>query len=244
MSTDVELNPALSDDPNAEMRHPLTVLICLLPLSILGELYRWIILRRQQELLADDVWQEAATHAGITPLVIPSVLLAIGCIAWIFISKKSWTFPTIPVITRVVAWSIVWCFVRSVISFTNEGLQSDSVGPLGTLGLCVSGAVHEEIIFRAIGIGVCAWFISLVGIPMRWTVWIMLPISALLFSLAHTHIMNSNIPPETWNPAIVVEHCIAGLIYGYVFIRQGLAVSTLTHFFFNTLMVSGALGGF
>jgi hypothetical protein len=240
MSKDIE-PPAIIDDPNAEMRHPLTVLVCLLPLSIFGELYRWIILKRH-ELLADEVWAEAGKIIGVFAPVIPSLLLVVGCVGWLLISKQKWKLPKLYLIVRILAWSIIWCLVRSVISFTNEGLQADSVKLLGTIGLCISGAVQEEIIFRACAIGFAAWLLSLLGVPMRWGLWIFVPLSAVLFSLAHTHIMNSGITPDSWNSALVVEHIIAGLIYGYIFVRQGLVVATLTHFFFNLLVLSGMLG--
>ncbi len=243
MSKDDAAAPQHIEDPNAALRHPLTVLVCLLPLSIIGELYRWIILKRH-ELLADEVWNELGRQAGIHAPAIPSIILACGCIAWMFIGKKDWTLPPIAVLIQIVLWALLWCLVRTVISFTNEGLQVDSVQVLGTMGLCLSGAVQEELIFRAVSIGCIAWLISLMGIPFRWCLWALIPVSAVLFALAHTHVMNSSITPEAWHTAMVVEHIVAGLIYGYIFVRQGLAVSTLTHFFFNLLVVSGLLGNF
>jgi len=240
-STDIEL-AVLPVDPNEEMRHPLTVLVCLLPLSIFGELYRWIILR-QHELLADEVWTEAGKTIRLFAPVIPSLLLAVGCIPWLILSKQEWVLPKLTLITRILAWSALWCLVRTVVSFTNEGLTTDSIKILGTIGLCISGAVQEEIIFRAAAIGFFAWILSLLGMPMRWGLWLLVIPAAVLFSLAHTHVMNSGISPDSWDTALLVEHIIAGLIYGYIFVRQGLVVSTLTHFFFNMLVVFGILSG-
>jgi membrane protease YdiL (CAAX protease family) len=234
--------PQPAIDAHSELRHPLTVLICILPLSIIGELYRWIILRRH-ELLADEIWQELGDETGIFSPVIPAVLILIGCLAWMFIAKKEWKLPSLGIITQVVAWSFVWALVRTVVSFTNTGVQTDSVSFLGTIGLCMSGAVQEEIIFRGILIGFIAYALSFTGIKFKWALWICLPISATLFALAHTHIMNKSLDPSSWHPAMVIEHIIAGLIYGYAFIRQGLAVATLSHFLFNLLVISGILSG-
>ena len=234
--------PLPACDANSELRHPLTVLICILPFSIIGELYRWIILRRQ-ELLADEIWQELGDESGIFSPIIPAVLLLIGCLSWMFISKKEWKLPTLPIIIQVIAWSAVWALVRTVVSFTNTGVQTDSVGFLGTVGLCMSGAVQEELIFRGILIGFGAYLLSFTGLKLKWGLWICLPLSAILFALAHTHIMNKSLDPSSWHPAMVIEHIIAGLIYGYAFIRQGLAVATLSHFLFNLLVISGILSG-
>ena len=235
--------PDMAIDANFELRHPLTVLVCLLPLSILGELYRWIILKRQQ-LLADGIWQELGDETGMFAPVIPAVLLLIGCIAWMFISKKQWKLPSVAIIAQVVGWAMIWCLVRTVISFTNNGLHTDDVSALGLMGLCMSGAVQEEIIFRGALIGAMAWFVSLAGLPFRLALWCLLPLSAVIFALAHTHIMNSGLDPSSWNQSLFVEHIVAGCIYGYAFIRQGLAVATLSHFFFNVLVISGLLSGF
>lgn len=235
--------PDLATDANFELRHPLTVLVCILPLSILGELYRWIILKKQA-LLADGIWQELGDETGLFAPVIPAVLLLLGCLAWMFISKKKWTLPSLRIIALVVGWAMVWCLVRTVISFTNAGVHADDVSALGLVGLCMSGAVQEEIIFRGILIGALAWFVSCAGIRLKWALWGLLPASAVLFALAHTHIMNSSLDPNNWNQSLFVEHIIAGCIYGYAFIRQGLAVSTLSHFFFNLLVISGILSGF
>lgn len=230
------------DDPNASMRHPLTVLICLLPLSILGELYRWILLK-EHALLADEVWHELGQATGLVAPLIPSLLLLAGCMSVMLLERLRWDLPELGVLLRILLWSLLWCLVRTVISFTNTGLHVDSVEGLGTIGLCMSGAIQEELIFRAGLIGVIAWTLSALSLNRNWLQWLLWIPAALLFALAHTHVMNSSLTPEQWQTALFVEHCAAGLIYGYVFIRQGLVVATLSHFFFNMLVVSGILSG-
>ena len=56
--------------------------------------------------------------------------------------------------------------------------------------------------------------------------------------------MNQSLGPEDWENARFIELIAAGCLYGYIYIRQGLAVSTLAHFTYNLVVLSGALSFF
>jgi hypothetical protein len=241
-------------DPNSPLRHPLTVLVCLLPLGLIAELYRWLA-GSQQRLLADEALQQLGGSLGADRPVLTLCLLGLGCLTVQVARRLPWHWPTLATLGQVLGWALVWAMVRAVIGITGEAVLLDQAGGfdplvdrpgeelslLGHVGLSVTGALQEELIFRAglvgcLGLMLCAFGLRLV----QGQVIVLLP-AAVAFALAHTELVNhySSALPFTW--PLFIQHALAGLLYGVVFIRQGLAVCTLSHACYNGAVAFGLL---
>lgn len=230
-------------EPLEDMRHPLTALVCMLPLVLIGELYR-ITTLKSHSLLADDIISRLAQSLGIHAPLMPAWLLLIVCLIWTVCGAKQWRLPTNFVLWRVCYWSMIWAALRCLISFTSGEMQTDDLKLFGDIGTCMSGASQEELFFRALCIGFIAWCVSLFGISREFVMWLLLAPSAILFALAHTYVMNQSLSPEDWENARFIELIAAGCLYGYIYIRQGLATATLSHFTYNLIVLSGILSFF
>jgi len=98
---------------------------------------------------------------------------------------------------------------------------------------CLSAALTEEIAFRFGLMTLSAWLIWL-GLKRPGThervLWIGNLLAALLFASAHL----PGLPPQAWNPAMLVPilsvNAAAGLIMGWLFMRYGLVSAIGAHF--------------
>lgn len=236
----------LAEDPTAAMRQPLTVLIVLAPLALLAELYRFLS-EQKATLLAEEQWGRLGAVVGIDAPLVPIVLLAVGCIGAHLIRRAPWELPTAVTVLMILGWGVLWAAVRYVLAFTADrvdgvtaSLSTDPVGaltPLGQAGLAVSGAVQEEMVFRALLLGSLCLAVRACGLGRNWCYLTALPISAALFSLAHTEVINHYRAAEPLTLASFMRRFLAGLLYGYVFLRQGLATATLAHAGYNAALV-------
>ncbi len=237
--------PEQALDGNAHYRHPLTVLTILLPLGLIAEVYRFLG-NQNDALLVDETWAQAGAELGIQLPIIPLLVLIIACITVLLVRKMTWEFPSFFTIGKIAAWALVWATVRVVLGMTTDSITLDATSPplindqpeqelslLGYIGLAMSGALQEELIFRGALIGATALLLK--PFIKSWTVClsIMVPVSAVIFALAHTSVINPAYNGMEIQMAQCVQHVIAGILYGIIFIRQGLAVSTLTHCFYN-----------
>lgn len=230
-------------DPSAIYRHPLTVMAILAPIGILAGLYR-LIHRQQHELFLDDVWFELGGFVGIETPFIPTLVLIVGCLVAHFLNKRPWPWSGPGVVLRVFGWASLWMLVRTVLGFTAHdvsGPATDDTAFVATAGMVCSSALQEELIFRGLLIGLCASIPISLGAPRTLAWGLCIAISAVLFGLAHTDIINHHptAPPFDWSR--MVQHTLAGVLYGVVFVRQGLAVTTLAHGGYNLVVISEVL---
>lgn len=225
---------AQSDSVNAQMRAPLTVLVSLVPLGLIGEIYRFIgrdIGGHKQELLADPMLLKIGAFAGIDLPIVPVILLAAGCLIAQVYLKKSWKLPKPSILSFVLIWALIWGSVRFAIGLACHGMFMDHT--LGLVGLALSGALQEELLFRCVLLGGLLWAGRIIEAPpVLWGVAILIA-SSVFFSLAHTAVVNHfpSAEPFAWHA--FTERAFAGLLYGVIFMRQGLAVCTLSHAAYN-----------
>ena len=235
-------------DLNARLRLPLTVLAILLPLGLLGEFARWVDRpaagEPRPELLADPL---LSSHGGLVGLDRPWVALAV-LVAWCLLiqiaGRRPWKGPTPVVLGLAIGWGLVWALTRCAIAFASHALVSGQAGAardgvVATGGLLASGALQEELLFRGLVLGGLLWLTRVMDIA-PWLRWVgCIAISAAFFSLAHTDVVNHHSGAEAFVWIAFGERVIAGVLYGYVFVRQGLAVSTLAHFGYLVALEAG-----
>lgn len=242
-------------DENSPLRHPLTVLVCLLPTGLVAELYRWLADSRQR-LLADEALQEVGRIIGADRPFLTLITLTLGCLLVMAARRLEWRWPTLPTLGLVLGWALVWALVRAVIGITGEAVMLDSVSPpfdpitetpgeelslLGHIGLALTGAIQEELIFRAGLIGCLGLALKAFGLRFTHGQLVFLLPAAIAFALAHTDLVNHYASAQPFSWPLVIQHGLAGLLYGVVFIRQGLAVCTLAHGTYNGALAFGLL---
>jgi len=221
--------PVVLDQSAFALQHPLTSLAVLAPLCLIGEILRLTAgsSPASRELLADPLLVELGRLAG---LHLPFVTLAVLLVWWLIVQvggRYPWQLPPIRTFALVIGWSLIWTICRLAVAFTSHHVIPDSMA--GTAGLLISGAIQEELLFRGLVLGLGLCLIRCFDWPAGVALWIMLPLSAIFFSLAHTTVVNHHPGAElfAWKPFI--ERAVAGAIYGYAFLRQGLAVAVLAH---------------
>ena len=236
--------------PNLEYRAPLTVICLLVPLSLLAELYRWMSESTQVELFTEPHWHMIGQNLGVIGALVPAILLTIGGLIAHTLGRYRWELPRPSLVVALCMWGALWALVRYVTSFTTHVVFDQQVGVrdhldtlsvLGQAGLAMSGAIQEELIFRAGLLGLMLLVLRYCGAAMWWTYLLALPASAALFSLAHTDIINHYAVADALTTEVFMHRFIAGLVYGLVFIRQGLAVCTFAHFGFNFAVMTAWL---
>lgn len=236
----------LGEGPTAAMRRPLTVLVILAPLGLLAELYRFLS-EQKATLLTEQQWHDLGSTIGVSAPIVPVLVLAAGCLLVQLVRRYTWELPAASTVLLCVLWAALWAAVRYTVAFTADSLHGGSAAlsgdetarltALGQVGLSISGALQEELVFRGGLLGL----LCLIGRTLHGGRWldyaVMLPLSAVLFSLAHTGIVNHHEAAETFSWHGFMQRAIAGLLYGYVFLRQGLATATLAHAGYNVAVL-------
>ncbi|MEZ4454048.1 MAG: CPBP family intramembrane glutamic endopeptidase [Nannocystaceae bacterium] len=108
--------------------------------------------------------------------------------------------------------------------------------PVDILVIAAGAGLHEELIFRLIGMGGVGWLLA--GITGRRRAWIAaLVISSVVFSLAH-HIGPAG-EPFTFDAFLY--RALAGAFFAIVYQLRGFAVAAWTHALYDVYVLS--LGG-
>jgi hypothetical protein len=211
------------------LQHPLTSLAILAPLCLLGEILRLTAgaTPESRQLLADPLLVELGSLVGMQLPFVSCIVLILWCLVAQYTGRHPWILPTPKILAHAFGWAAVWCLCRLAVSFMCRHVGADSIA--GTAGLLISGAVQEELLFRGVLLGAGIALVRCYDWP-DWVLYgLILPLTAVFFSLAHTVLVNHHPGAElfAWKPFF--ERMFAGGIYGYAFLRQGLAVSTLAH---------------
>ncbi len=106
--------------------------------------------------------------------------------------------------------------------------------PLGDIAVISAGAgLHEELIFRVIGMGGLGFLLAGITGPRR--AWVFaLVLSSLIFSLAH-HIGPAG---EVFTFAAFVYRALAGVFFALVYQLRGFAVAAWTHALYDVYVLS------
>ena len=236
------------DERRAEIRAPLTVVLVLAPLGLLAQLYRFVS-HHDETLFIEEQIHHIGQALGIHAPLLPVLLLILGGLFVHLVYRHPWRLPHAKTILLIVAWAALWTFIRYVVGITAaittssaQAVPHDGVTmltKLGFVGIALSAALQEELLFRAGCLGVLVLAARGLKAPPWVTYAVLLPLSAVFFAIAHTDIVNHTrgAIPFTW-PAFV-QWTLAGVLYGYVFLRQGLATCTLAHTGYNVVLIWG-----
>ncbi len=225
------------DDAEAALRAPLAILVCLVPLGLVGEALRWYDRGLERnDLLADPLLAALGGQLGLAMPVLALVALIIGCLVAQVVGRHAWSPPRRATLGRIAVWAAIWAAVRMLLGIADHLLASDRLA--GVAGLAICGALQEEMLFRCVCLGGLVLLGAAVRLPTLPVYTVALAVSACVFSLAHTTVLNGfpGAEPFAW-PAFC-ERAGAGLLYGVVFLRQGLAVATLSHATYNLALIA------
>ena len=231
---------APADDGFAAMRHPLAVLAVLLPLGLLGELCRWLGRAPGQSeapLLSDPLLGQLGMLVGLGRPWMAPLVLTVWCGLVLLIGRLGWKRPTIRAMLMILVWGCLWAVARCTIGLASHHLIPDQIASQS--GLLISAALQEELLFRGIILGLLVLILRGMGASFLLSACVCLPISAVFFSLAHTDIVNHHLGAELFTWPAFIERALAGLLYGYVFLRHGLAASTLAHLGYLVALEAG-----
>lgn len=124
-------------------------------------------------------------------------------------------------------------FVRVGPGLSTAASSGAGFDPLGILVISAGAGLHEELIFRVIGVSGLAWlFAGLTGEQRAWI--IALVVSSFAFSLAH-HIGPAG---EAFTFAAFVYRLLAGVFFALVYQIRGFAVAVYTHFLYDVYVLS------
>lgn len=232
--------PVMYVNTNDALRAPLTVLALLVPIGLLAELLRAAGSAARdpvRQTLSDPLLSSLGQFFGLDRPWLAVALLAVGGLIVHVAGRYSWKPPALRILALAFVWGFIWMVVRVAIGLASRQLHPD--GLLGDGGLVVAGALQEELLFRAVILG---GLLVMFGV-LDMVDWVRYPLalglSAAFFSLAHTGIVNHHPGAELFAWPTFIERALAGALYGYVFIRQGLAVCTLAHAGYNVALLMG-----
>ena len=102
--------------------------------------------------------------------------------------------------------------------------------------ISAGAGLHEELIFRLIGVGGLSWLLA--GIMPEKQAWVVaVLVSSLVFSLAHH--LGPNGEPFVF--AAFVYRSLAGLFFALVYQIRGLAVAVWTHCLYDVYVLSAGM---
>lgn len=232
--------PAPAGDVFAAMRHPVAVLAILLPLGLLGELFRWWGQAPNQpeaSLLSDPLLGHLGALVGMGRPWMAPLVLTVWCGLVFFVGRMGWQRPAFRTLLLILMWGCLWAVARCTIGLASHHLLPDQL--MSRAGLLISGALQEELLFRGIILGLLVLIMRGMGATFVVSAAVCLPLSAIFFSLAHTDIVNHHQGAELFTWPAFIERGLAGLLYGYVFLRHGLAASTLAHLGYLVALEAG-----
>jgi hypothetical protein len=108
---------------------------------------------------------------------------------------------------------------------------------LDVLVISAGAGLHEELVFRVVGVTGLAWLLGGVTGDRRALI-LAVVISSLVFSLAH-HIGPAG---EAFSAAAFVYRTLAGLFFAVVYYVRGFAVAAWTHALYDVYVLLGSAG--
>jgi hypothetical protein len=128
-------------------------------------------------------------------------------------------------------------FVMQDILHVPPGLTTTgppAVGALGKIILSFGAGVHEELVFRLIGVtGITALCTSVLGMRRGLSIAVAFLVSSALFSAAH-HVIGG----EPWRIGVFVYRLLCGIVFATIFQVRGFAVAVYTHALYDVFVLT------
>jgi hypothetical protein len=173
-------------------------------------------------------------------LVVLAVMLVAYAAVLVILRKRGSFHPRafVPVVIESTFYALTMgtliLFIMNRIGVA-PGLSTGGGGPnpLDVLVISAGAGLHEELIFRVIGMGGMAWLLAGITGPRR--AWLAaLVVSSLAFSLAH-HIGPAG---EAFSFAAFTYRVLAGAFFALVYHVRGFAVAAWTHALYDVYVLS------
>lgn len=150
--------------------------------------------------------------------------LAIVFLWWLRRVQRNYAL-ALPVVAPVVLESAIYgLMLPTVLSIiVRDGLGLALNGD--TIAAAIGAGVHEELLFRLVGMGVVVWGGARIGLGGPWAVVAALAVSALLFAAAH----HWGAHGEPWHAAVFAYRATAGVVFGLLFWFRSLAHAVFAH---------------
>ena len=131
--------------------------------------------------------------------------------------------------------SVILFFMQKLLPGTPGLAIGAGVGPVDVIVISAGAGLHEELIFRLIGMGGLSWlFAGLTGPKRAWL--LALVVSSVLFSLAH-HVGPAG---EDFAFSVFVFRTFAGVFFALIYHIRGFAVAAWTHALYDVYVLSFA----
>jgi hypothetical protein len=131
--------------------------------------------------------------------------------------------------------SVILFFMQKLLPGTPGLAIGSGVGPVDVIVISAGAGLHEELIFRLIGMGGLSWlFAGLTGPKRAWL--LALVVSSILFSVAH-HVGPAG---EDFAFSVFVFRTFAGVFFALIYHIRGFAVAAWTHALYDVYVLSFA----
>ncbi|MCA9713961.1 MAG: CPBP family intramembrane metalloprotease [Myxococcales bacterium] len=171
-------------------------------------------------------------------LTLASLFVAYGCLLLILRPRgrfRSESF--IPVLLESVFYATTMgTLILCVMQWAQELVPTLAIGSLSSVDVIVISAgagLHEELVFRLIGMAGLGWLLTGVTGPRR--AWLLALVgSSLLFSVAH------HVGPgfEAFSFTAFVYRALAGAFFGLVYHLRGFSVAAWTHALYDVYVLT------
>lgn len=140
----------------------------------------------------------------------------------------------ISVLLGILAGILIVALDLLFVKLINQASQT-LINPPAWQGLLASfyGGINEEILMRFFAMNLVIWIFSLFtkGKPTEKGIWASILITSVLFGVGHLPITSTFTSITSFVIArAVILNSIAGIIYGWLFWKKGLASSMISHF--------------
>ncbi len=227
---------------------PLTSAILVFPLFIIYQL--GILLSRGingVDFVTASLVELADRDLGNYLVVLSGLLLAYAAV--LVLLRRRETFDTkafVPVLAESTFYALsmgsIILFVMHRVVDVVPGLSmggpmsaamASGLDLLDVVVISAGAGLHEELIFRLIGVGGLSWLLA--GVMDKGQAWIVaMLVSALTFSLAHH--LGPHAEPFTF--AAFVYRTLAGVFFALIYHVRGFAVAAWTHAIYDVYVLS------
>ena len=184
-------------------------------------------------------------HGQYGVYILVNAILALAFAVTIAVLRKKNEFEMRMFVPVLLESGLYALFMGSLILFVMQdilhvppGLSTAAgpphVGALGNIVLSFGAGVHEELVFRLIGVtGIAALCSSVLGLRRGLSLAIAFVVSSALFSAAH-HVIGG----EPWRVGVFVYRLLCGLVFATIFQVRGFAVAVYTHALYDVFVLT------